>query len=170
MKVIKAEMEFEGGQMIKLDLYPELAPISVANFVKLAKAGYYDGLIFHRVIPGFMVQGGGFTYDKGLAPAPHADPIKGEFLSNGIANGISHEPGVLSMARTSVKDSASSQFFICVADCKFLDGEYAAFGRTADEASLQTAVAISQVKTHSERGYDDVPDAPVVIKTVRVVD
>lgn len=169
MKSIQAEMEFEGGQVIKLELYPELAPISVANFVKLAKAGYYDGLIFHRVIPGFMVQGGGFTYDKGLVPAPHTDSIKGEFLSNGIANPISHEPGVLSMARTSVKDSASGQFFICVADCKFLDGEYAAFGRT-DEAGLQTAVSISQVKTHSERGYDDIPDVPVVIKTVHISD
>lgn len=168
MKTIKAEIEFEVGKVIRLDLYPELAPISVANFVKLAEAGYYDGLIFHRVIPGFMVQGGGFTYDKGLVPAGHADPIKGEFLSNGIANAISHEPGVISMARTSVKDSASSQFFICVADCKFLDGEYAAFGRTSDDASLDVAVSLSKVRTHSEHGYDDVPDVPVVIKTIRI--
>ena len=169
MRSIKAEIEFEAGRVIRLDLYPELAPITVANFVRLAESGYYDGLIFHRVIPGFMVQGGGFRYDKGLVPAPKAEAIKGEFLSNGIANAISHEPGVVSMARTSVKDSASSQFFICVADCKFLDGEYAAFGRTSDEESLKTAVAMSRVRTHSEGGYDDIPDVPVVIRSVRIV-
>ena len=152
MRSIKAEIEFEAGRVIRLDLYPELAPITVANFVRLAESGYYDGLIFHRVIPGFMVQGGGFRYDKGLVPAPKAEAIKGEFLSNGIANAISHEPGVVSMA-----------------DCKFLDGEYAAFGRTSDEASLKTAVAMSKVRTHSEGGYDDIPDVPVVIKTVRIV-
>ena len=169
MKTIQAEIAFETGRVIRLDLYPELAPVTVANFVRLAEKGYYDGLIFHRVIPGFMVQGGGFRYDKGLVPAERTEAIKGEFSSNGVANALSHEPGVVSMARTSVKDSASSQFFICVADCKFLDGEYAAFGRTSDEESLKTAVAMSRVRTHSEGGYDDIPDVPVVIRSVRIV-
>ena len=169
MQIIKAEIGFEAGRTIRLDLYPELAPISVANFVKLAEEGYYDGLVFHRVIAGFMVQGGGFSYDKGLIPARKTASIKGEFLSNGIANAISHEPGVVSMARTAVKDSASSQFFICVADCRFLDGEYAAFGRVSDEASLNTAIALSKVSTHSENGFDDIPDVPAVIRTVRII-
>ena len=154
MKVIKAEIEFTVGKTIRLDLYPELAPISVKNFVELAQSGYYEGLIFHRVIPAFMIQGGGFSYENGLRPA----------------NVISHEPGVISMARTSVKDSASSQFFICVADAKFLDGEYAAFGKVSDQASLDVAVSISRVKTHSEGPFDDIPDVPVVIKAVRITE
>lgn len=169
MKIIKAEIEFTVGKTIRLDLYPELAPISVNNFVELVKSGFYNGLVFHRVIPGFMIQGGGFTYDKGLVPAREVKSIKGEFRSNGVANVISHEAGVLSMARTSVKDSASGQFFICVADAKFLDGEYAAFGKTSDQASLDVAVSISKVKTHSEGPFDDIPDVPVVIKEARIV-
>ncbi|MCI8435211.1 MAG: peptidylprolyl isomerase [Clostridia bacterium] len=170
MKVIKAEIEFTVGKTIRLDLYPELAPISVKNFVELAQSGYYEGLIFHRVIPAFMIQGGGFSYENGLRPAREVKPIKGEFRSNGVANVISHEPGVISMARTSVKDSASSQFFICVADAKFLDGEYAAFGKVSDQASLDVAVSISRVKTHSEGPFDDIPDVPVVIKAVRITE
>lgn len=170
MKIIKAEIEFTVGKTIRLDLYPELAPISVKNFVDLAQSGYYDGLIFHRVIQGFMIQGGGFTYNNGLVPAPAVKPIKGEFRSNGVANVISHERGVISMARTSVKDSASSQFFICVDDAKFLDGEYAAFGKVSDRAGEEVAVSISRVKTHSEGPYDDIPDVPVVIKTIRITE
>lgn len=170
MKIIKAELEFTVGKTIRLELYPELAPISVNNFVSLARSGFYDGLVFHRVIPGFMIQGGGFTYDKGLVPARQVSAIKGEFRSNGVANIISHDAGVISMARTAVKDSASGQFFICVADAKYLDGEYAAFGKVADEAGLAVAVAISKVKTHTEGGYEDIPDVPVTIKTIRIVE
>lgn len=169
MKTIQAEIEFAVGKTIRLELYPEVAPVTVDNFVKLANDGFYDGLIFHRVIPGFMVQGGGFTYDKGLRPARKTPSIKGEFRSNGVNNDLSHAPGVISMARTPVKDSASGQFFICVADCTFLDGEYAAFGRVTDDESLAVAVSLSKVKTHSESGYDDVPDVPAVIKSIRIV-
>ena len=159
-----------GGKKIVAELYPDVAPISVANFVKLAKDGFYDGLCFHRVIPGFMIQGGGFAAKDGglkskdsLAPA-----IKGEFASNGVKNDLRHTAGVISMARTMVKDSATSQFFICVADVPYLDGEYAAFGKVSDEESLKVAVSVSKVQTGSWRGYDDVPVRPVEIKTITV--
>ena len=109
-KTINATIEFTDGNVINLELYPEYAPISVANFVGLAKAHFYDGLCFHRVIDGFMIQGGGFTWDerRGLIQKS-ANSIKGEFKSNGVNNPIKHEKGVISMARTMVKDSASSQ-------------------------------------------------------------
>ena len=95
-----------------------------------------------------------------------ADTIKGEFLSNGVKNDLHHGEGVISMARTNVKDSASSQFFICSADCAFLDGQYAAFGKTSDEESLAVVKSISKVPTHSFSWFDDIPNEPVVIKTV----
>ena len=110
-----------GTITVKLD--PEAAPITVANFVKLAKDGFYEGLTFHRIMEGFMMQGG-----NGEPAGKKADSIKGEFAENGVANPISHVRGVISMARTSVYDSASSQFFIVHADSTFLDGKYAAFG------------------------------------------
>ena len=170
MKTINAIIEFDDGRVINLDLFPDVAPATVSNFVKLAKSGFFDGLCFHRVIPGFMIQGGGFKADgKGLSEKRGAKTVKGEFAANGVKNSLSHAPGVISMARTQVMDSASSQFFICVADCSFLDGQYAAFGRTSDEESLKTAVEISGVPTHSFVYYDDVPDSPVVMKRVRVV-
>lgn len=111
---------------IELELYGELAPITVANFVALAEDGFYDGLTFHRIMSNFMIQGGGFNVRGAQIPA---DSIKGEFLSNGFNNPIKHERGVISMARTDDKDSASSQFFIMHADSPHLDGEYAAFGK-----------------------------------------
>ena len=165
---INAVIEFVGGKKINLELYPDIAPISVDNFVKLAKSGFYDGLCFHRVIPGFMIQGGGFeAKDGGLKNKDPLTPaIKGEFRSNGVNNNLSHKAGVLSMARTMVKDSATSQFFICVADVPYLDGEYAAFGKVRDEESLKVAVSISKVQTSSWRGYDDVPVRPVEIERI----
>ncbi|MCX4314243.1 MAG: peptidylprolyl isomerase, partial [Clostridia bacterium] len=145
---VKAKIEFMSGDVINLELYPDEAPITVANFVKLCNAGFYDGLCFHRVIDGFMIQGGGFVYDprKGLIQK-NAETIKGEFASNGVNNTVSHKLGVISMARTPDKNSASSQFFICVADAHFLDGDYAAFGRCADAESVKTAVALGKAKT-----------------------
>ena len=166
--VIDAVIELQSGKKIILELYPATAPITVENFTKLCNQGFYDGLCFHRVIPGFMIQGGGFAFAEGLTPKP-AESIKGEFRSNGVANDLKHEPGVISMARTSAKNSASSQFFICVAPCNYLDGEYAAFGRVKDEESLKTAKEISEVKTGKWMNYDDVPVTPVVIKTIRVL-
>lgn len=169
-KIVKAVIEFEDGKTVNLNLYPDVAPLSVDNFTALAEKKYFDGLCFHRVIPSFMIQGGGFKqWGIDLAPAPALKPIKGEFDSNGVKNGLKHKTGVISMARTMVKDSATSQFFICVADCPFLDGEYAAFGECADPESVKAAVEISTVKTRSlPQGYDDVPVEPVVIKTIRI--
>ena len=168
-KIIKAKIEFTDGGVINLDLYPEYAPITVANFVKLCNAHFYDGLCFHRVIDGFMIQGGGFVFDdeRGLIQK-EADTIKGEFKSNGVNNPIKHEKGVISMARTMVKDSASSQFFICVANTPHLDGEYAAFGKCSDDASIKTAVKYGKAKTGRWQQFSDIPFNPIVIKTITV--
>ncbi|MCH5162437.1 MAG: peptidylprolyl isomerase [Clostridiales bacterium] len=166
---INAKIEFADGGVINLELYPDIAPISVANFVALAKAHFYDGLCFHRVIDGFMIQGGGFVFDnnRGLIQK-QANPIKGEFRSNGVNNPLRHDKGVISMARTPDKNSASSQFFICVADAHFLDGEYAAFGRCADEESVKTAVRYGKAKTGTWQHFSDMPFNPIVIKSITV--
>ena len=124
---VRINMESGKSMVVKLD--PTNAPITVANFQKLVKEGFYNGLIFHRVIAGFMVQGGDPT---GTGMSGSKQTIKGEFLMNGVRNGISHKRGVISMARTNVPDSASSQFFICHADATFLDGQYAAFGAVVE--------------------------------------
>ena len=165
-----AVIQLEDGRRMKFKLREDVAPISVDNFVKLAEKRYYDGLCFHRVIDGFMIQGGGFTAGaSSLRPAPELKPIKGEFESNGVHNTLKHKKGVISMARTPLKDSATSQFFICVADTPFLDGEYAAFGESVDNDSINTAVAIGKVPTHTlPYGYGDVPVTPVVIKTITI--
>lgn len=168
MKKINATIKFDDGE-IRLELYPEVAPITVENFVKLAKENFYNGLCFHRVIPGFMIQGGGFEFNEGL-DQKNAPTIKGEFRENGINNDISHQAGIISMARTNVKDSASSQFFICVDDCSYLDGQYAAFGQVRDKESLDKAIAISKTPTGKWMYYDDVPTTPVVIKEVIIED
>lgn len=167
MNIVNATIKFTDGKEIRLELYPDVAPITVENFVKLAKSGFYNGLCFHRVIEGFMIQGGGFVFKDGLVPKS-SDPIKGEFSANGIKNDLHHEAGVISMARTQVKDSASSQFFICVADCLFLDGQYAAFGKTSDEQSLATAVQLSKVETGKWLYYENVPSTPIVIESITV--
>lgn len=129
MKKPIVTMEMENGDVIRLELEPEIAPISVANFVTLVQKGFYDGLIFHRVIPGFMVQGGDPQGSGMGGPGHH---IKGEFASNGVQNPIKHVRGVLSMARSRHPDSAGSQFFIMVDTSPWLDGEYAAFGRVIE--------------------------------------
>lgn len=167
---VKIEIVMEDGGVMNFELYPDAAPISVANFAALADSGFFDGLCFHRVIDGFMIQGGGFVHKNGaLIPKEGAKTIRGEFTSNGVQNPLKHTAGTISMARTNVKDSASSQFFICVADTPFLDGEYAAFGRVTDKASLDKAISIGKVRTGSVGYYDDVPHSPVVIKSVRTV-
>ena len=168
-KTVSAKIEFTDGGIINLELYPEYAPVTVANFVKLCKANFYDGLCFHRVIDRFMIQGGGYVYDerRGLIPK-QCETIKGEIRSNGVDNPLKHEKGVISMARTMVKDSASSQFFICVADVPHLDGEYAAFGKCADDASIKTAVKYGKAKTGRWQQFSDMPFNPIVIKTITV--
>lgn len=164
----KVKITLKDGRVMNLELYPDAAPVSVANIVKLCDAGYYDGLCFHRVIDGFMIQGGGMIQTaKGLVPKEGAATIKGEFTSNGVNNPLKHTVGTISMARTMVKDSASSQFFICVADTPFLDGDYAAFGRCSDESSIEVAKSIAKVRTHSMGYYDDVPVEAIVIQSIR---
>ncbi len=122
-------IEMENGDIIKAELYPEIAPETVKNFVDLTEKGFYDGLIFHRVIPGFMIQGGDPT-GTGMGGPGHM--IKGEFSSNGCPNDLSHDRGVLSMARSMNPNSAGSQFFIMVAQSCHLDGQYAAFGKVTE--------------------------------------
>ncbi|MCD8391331.1 MAG: peptidylprolyl isomerase [Firmicutes bacterium] len=160
-------IELSNGDKINLELYPDLAPITVANFVSLAEEGKYDGTIFHRVIEGFMIQGGG--YDLGF-DAVDADNIIGEFSSNGYDNDLSHTRGVISMARAQDYDSASSQFFIMHQDALYLDGEYAAFGRVSDDESLAVVDKIAAVSTGviEELGLSDVPVSPVLITTITI--
>ena len=165
----KVCIEFTDGKKINLELYPEHAPITVENFLSLVKKGFYDGLCFHRVIENFMIQGGGFIYDDGLIQKPAPKTIKGEFIANGVNNKLKHTAGVISMARTMVKDSASSQFFICTVDTPHLDGQYAAFGKVIDKESLETAIAISKVETGYVDYYSDVPIEPIVIKTIKEI-
>lgn len=152
-------------RQIRLNIDTDAAPISAENFINLCENGYYEGLIFHRVIDKFMIQGGGFSLeDKELRQKGGVKEIKGEFSENDVVNDIKHEPGVISMARTNIKNSATSQFFICVADCSFLDGKYAAFGKVSDEESLKVALDISKVPTGHWMNHDDVPKTPIVIK------
>lgn len=166
--MIKGKIVLEDKREMNIELYDDIAPISVKNFVKLAKEGYYKGLIFHRVIPNFMIQGGGF--ERNLEQKGGAKEIKGEFKTNGVENNLKHTAGVLSMARTMVKDSATSQFFICVTDTPHLDGQYAGFGKCCDAQSVQVAIDISGVQTTSVQYYQDVPVVPVVIEDVIIED
>ncbi|MBE6875958.1 MAG: peptidylprolyl isomerase [Ruminococcus sp.] len=131
-------IEMENGKEIELELYPDVAPISCENFEKLVKQGFYDGLIFHRVISGFMIQGG---CPQGTGTGGPGWHIKGEFLANGVPNNISHKRGVLSMARAQNPDSAGSQFFIMHQDGPFLDGQYAAFGKVVSGMEVVDEIA-----------------------------
>ncbi|MFZ5651856.1 MAG: peptidylprolyl isomerase [Bacillota bacterium] len=124
-----AAIEMESGNTIKVELYPGTAPNTVRNFISLARKGFYDGVIFHRVIPGFMIQGG---CPQGTGMGGPGYCIKGEFTRNGFANDLKHDRGVISMARTRIPDSAGSQFFIMTAASPHLDGEYASFGRVIE--------------------------------------
>ena len=149
MKYVRIEME-DGGVM-RGELYPEIAPETVANFEKLVNDGFYDGLTFHRVIPGFMIQGG---CPKGNGTGGPGWTIKGEFTSNGFQNDLKHTTGVMSMARTPFPDSAGSQFFIMVHDAPFLDGEYAAFGKIIEGQEVADAIV------QTPRDMNDKPKTP----------
>ena len=148
------------------ELYPELAPLTVANFVKLVGEGFFDGLIFHRVIKGFMLQGGG--YDERMQEK-RAAPIRGEFAANGFRqNTLKHTRGVLSMARTNDPNSASSQFFIMHKDAPHLDGQYAGFGRVIEGEEVIDAIA--NVKTGNYGWYmQDVPVTAIVIEKMEII-
>lgn len=149
----------EDGSEMKGELYPEIAPHSVGNFIALANSGFYDGLIFHRVIPGFMIQGGD---PKGTGMGGPGYHIKGEFAQNGVPNPLKHTYGVLSMARSMMPDSAGSQFFIMTSDSPHLDGAYAAFGKVLE--GMETADAIVKTK----RDYSDRPVVDQRMKSIRV--
>lgn len=155
--IIKIEMD--DGSIIRAELYPEIAPITVENFLKLVNNGFYDGLIFHRVIPGFMIQGGDPT---GTGMGGPGWTIKGEFKANGVKNELKHERGVLSMARAMDPNSAGSQFFIMHEDAPHLDGQYAAFGKVIE--GIDTVDYIAKVRTD----FRDKPLEKVAMKKVTV--
>ena len=149
------------GKVMKAELYPEVAPNTVNNFVSLVKKGYYDGLIFHRVINGFMIQGG---CPDGTGMGGPGYEIKGEFSQNGFKNDLKHSEGVLSMARTMIPDSAGSQFFIMHKDAPHLDGQYAAFGKVV--AGMDVVDKIAAVRTDG----NEKPTTPVKMKTVELIE
>ena len=155
------EITMENGGTIRIELDKTAAPITVENFEKLAAKGFYDGLTFHRVIPGFMIQGG---CPQGTGMGGPGYTIQGEFASNGVANPIRHTRGVISMARAQDPNSAGSQFFIMHADAPHLDGNYAAFGHVV--SGMDVVDEIASVRTDAR----DKPLTPVVMKTVRVVE
>ncbi len=154
------EIKIKNGGVIKLELYPEHAPQTVANFEKLARSGFYDGLTFHRVISGFMIQGGD---PLGNGMGGSEETIPGEFSANGFDNPIRHERGVISMARAQDPNSASSQFFIMHADGFFLDGNYAAFGKVTE--GLEEVDKIAAVRTN----IMDMPEEPQVIESIKIL-
>ena len=151
--------EMENGDIIKAELYPEIAPNTVNNFVSLVKKGFYDGVIFHRVISGFMIQGGD---PKGTGTGGPGYSIKGEFTANGFKNDLKHARGVLSMARTMAPNSAGSQFFIMHEDSPHLDGQYAAFGKVTEGMENVDRIANTRVD------YSDRPRTPQRMKKVTV--
>ena len=153
--VVKITMD--SGNDIRIELYPDKAPVTVENFVKLVRDGFYDGLTFHRIIPGFMIQGGD---PRGNGTGGPGWTIKGEFSSNGVKNDLQHKRGVISMARAMDPDSAGSQFFIMHADADYLDGQYAAFGAVIE--GMDEVDRIASVKT----GWQDAPREKVVMKKV----
>lgn len=160
-KMKKVIIEMENGNIMSGELYPQHAPITVENFEKLAGEGFYDGLTFHRVIPGFMIQGG---CPNGNGTGGPGYSIKGEFDANGVRNDLDHKRGVLSMARAMDPNSAGSQFFIMVEEAPHLDGQYAAFGMITE--GMEEADRIVSV----DRDWSDCPRQPQVIKTIRVVE
>lgn len=162
---VNATIELEDGDEIMLELYPDLAPDTVENFVELAEDGFYDGTIFHRVIEDFMIQGGG--YDENLKEQKTAS-IKGEFAKNGFENTLSHTRGVISMARAQDYDSATSQFFIVQKDATYLDGQYAAFGRVTEGMDIVDEIASVKTGTVASSNMEDVPIEPIVIDTITI--
>lgn len=152
-------IEMENGKKIKIELYPEIAPITCENFEKLVKQGFYDGLCFHRVISGFMIQGG---CPNGTGTGGPGWNITGEFSANGIKNDLKHERGVISMARAANPDSAGSQFFIMHDDAPYLDGQYAAFGRVVEGIDVVDEIALAPTD------YNDKPKIPQIMKSVTI--
>lgn len=157
--------EMEDGSKLVAELYPDKAPNTVNNFISLVKKGFYDGLIFHRVIPGFMIQGGD---PQGTGMGGPGYEIPGEFSSNGFQNDLKHDRGVLSMARTMDPDSAGSQFFIMVAPAPHLDGQYAAFGRVIEGMEAADRVVLSPRNVYTDRPNKDQRMKTVTVETFGV--
>lgn len=164
---VLVSMKIKDMGTIKLELYPDKAPQTVANFVSLAKSGYYNGLILHRVIKGFMIQGGDPT---GTGMGGPGYSIKGEFGANGFKNPISHKRGVISMARTNVPDSAGSQFFICHQDSEFLDNNYAAFGMVTEGIEIVDSIAETPTNDNDKPINDIIIDSITIDNDVKLVD
>ena len=160
MENVKIKIIMENGREMTAELYPDIAPETVANFTELIEQKFFDGIIFHRVIKGFMIQGGDPT---GTGMGGSSRKIKGEFASNGFKNDLKHERGVLSMARTMDPNSASSQFFIMHQDAPHLDGQYAAFGKIID--GIDVVDEIASVRTD----FRDKPLEPQRIKTIELL-
>lgn len=159
-------IEMENGGIIKIELYPKQAPETVKNFISLINKGFYDGLFFHRTIPGFMAQGGDPT---GTGMGGPGYSILGEFKNNGVDNKLSHFRGMVSMARSQMPNSAGSQFFICVEDSEFLDGDYAAFGTVIEGMTVVDDIVKTRVITRAPYGEGkDRPVEPPVMKKVTV--
>ena len=156
---MKAVIKIKDYGEMELELYPEVAPITVDNFVKLVNKGFYNGLTFHRIIKGFMIQGG---CPRGNGTGGPGYEIKGEFLANGVNNPIKHERGVISMARAMDPDSAGSQFFIMHKDAPHLDGQYAAFGKVVN--GIEVVDKVASVRTD----FRDKPLTPVIIESIEI--
>ncbi|GAA0086083.1 peptidylprolyl isomerase [Clostridium sp. CTA-7] len=154
-------INMEDGGVIKAELYPEIAPNTVRNFIDLINRGFYDGIIFHRVIPGFMIQGG---CPEGTGIGGPGYSIKGEFSRNGFKNDLKHSRGVLSMARTMIPDSAGSQIFIMVQDSPHLDGQYASFGKVIEGMEVADKI-VSSKRDYSDRPYEDQKMLKVTVDT-----
>jgi peptidyl-prolyl cis-trans isomerase B (cyclophilin B) len=160
--IVKAQITMENGGVIDLELYPDIAPITVENFKSLCEEGFYDGLTFHRIISGFMIQGGD---PEGNGTGGPGYSIKGEFELNGVQNDLKHERGVISMARSQNYDSAGSQFFIMHEDADYLDGSYAAFGRVVDGMDVVDEIAATPVS------YDgSTPLEAPVIESIKIIE
>ncbi len=167
MKNTKVKVVMENGGEFTIELYPEYAPKTVENFLKLVKEGFYDGTPFHRVVDDFMAQGGDPT---GTGTGGSEETIYGEFSSNGWAeNTLNHERGVIAMARSASPDSASSQFFICYDDCSFLNGQYAGFGKVIDGMDVVDDFC-KQERTYNSMGELASPVEPIIIKSMTVVE
>ena len=164
---IDAEIVLTNGEIIDMELYPDLAPKTVANFVKNVNEDFYTGTIFHRVIDGFMIQGGGYDEDCKLKSV--SETVEGEFEDNGIENPLSHERGVISMARTSEPNSASTQFFIVQTDSTYLDGQYAAFGRVTAGMDVVDEIASSPKAEDPPSGFDDLTETLYVIESITIL-
>ena len=166
METVKVRILMQTGDEMILELYPQIAPITVQNFVDLATSGFYDGLTFHRIIAGFMIQGGD---PKGNGTGSSDKTIKGEFSENGVENDLKHTRGVISMARGNNMDSASCQFFIVHQDSAFLNGKYAAFGKLVEGYDVLDKLAAAEVVYNASAQEKSKPVTPPVINSIRVI-